>query len=364
MKTASRALSLILALAFFVFATSCASGETKPAASTGNSSGASTGNASSGSVAPASESASVSLKSIRVASQTECTSTPFVIADKIGFFAEEGLQIEYTGELTGGAANVAALLNGTNDVMNIHPNSFATYVHEGAALKAVELNIVDPPEDIPSEFRHMRLYASKDNASINTLADVANYKPGENLKIVGTVPSCTTFILSNIFKNNGLDPSRIEWTTADSTSAALQALELGDLDFVFIHPPFYYLAEQNGYKLLADSFDSGLGPAAGTYLYAFSEDFIASYPDTVQKFINAIKKAQQYANDNTSEAARLTAEHIQQEVKATHYYYTGTGIPKSYIQPWLDDLVESDAWAEGEVTVSDLIDFTFEPELE
>jgi predicted small lipoprotein YifL len=140
---------------------------------------------------------------IRTSSKLECTSTPFVVADKLGYFAEHGLVVEYTGELSGGAANVAALLNGTNDVMDIHPNSFATYVHEGAALKAVSLNIVDPPEDIPSEFRHMRLYAAKDNDQINSLADIANYKPGEKLKIVGTVPSCTTYILSNIFRNNG-----------------------------------------------------------------------------------------------------------------------------------------------------------------
>ncbi|MDR2616083.1 MAG: ABC transporter substrate-binding protein [Oscillospiraceae bacterium] len=362
MKTQRKFSALALAIALIAtLLSSCGGASQPPPAATATTPGAApseTAPASEGAASPTAEPFT-----IRTSSKLECTATPFVIADKLGFFAEENLTLEYTGELTTSGAAVAALLNGTNDVLDTHPNTLATFINEGAALKAVSLNIVDPPEDAPSELRHMRLYASQTNDQVNSLADIASYKPEAKLKIVGTVPSCTTYILNNIFTNNGLDPSRIEWTTADSTSAALQALELGDLDFVFIHPPFYYIAEQAGYKLIADSFDSGLGPAAGTYLYVFSEDFIASNPDVVQRFINAIKKAQAYANENLKEAAELTAEHIQQEVRATHYYYTGDGIPRSYVQPWLDDLVANGAFDEGAVTVDDLITFQFEPEL-
>ncbi|MDR1599081.1 MAG: ABC transporter substrate-binding protein [Oscillospiraceae bacterium] len=300
---------------------------------------------------------------IRTNSRLECTAAPYVVADKAGFFAEEGVTIEYTGELGSGNTAIAAILSGTNDVFEVHPNQFATYVAEGAPVKAVSLNIVDPPEDADPTTRHMRLYASKTNDAIAALADIADYKPGQKLKINGTVPSCTTFILSSIFTYNGLDASRIEWVTLDSTAAALQALEQGDLDFVFIHPPFYYIADESGYKLIADSFDSGLGPAAGSYLVAFTQEYIESYPENVRRFVNALKKAQAWANEHPVETAQWTAEHIQQEVRANHWYYTGDGIPVSYIQPWIDDLVNSGALDEGQVTVQDLVTFQFEPEL-
>ncbi|MDR0818432.1 MAG: ABC transporter substrate-binding protein [Oscillospiraceae bacterium] len=301
------------------------------------------------------------LITIHSSSRLECTSTPFVLAEKLGFFAEEGLKIEYTGEIPAGSNDLSTVLNGTNDVLTTHPNTFATWVNEGAAVKTVALDIVDPPKDADPALRHMRLYAT--NAQINSLADLANYKQGQKIKVNGTVPSCSSFILNSIFENAGISSDRLEWVLADSTAAALQALEQGDLDVVFIHPPFYYIAEQNGYKLIADSFDAGLGAAAGTYFIVFSEDYIAKYPDNVQHFINAFKKAHVYANEHPEEAAALTQEHIQQEVRATHYYYTDDGIPRSYVQPWIDDLVSAGALDEGSITVDDLVTFQFEKEL-
>jgi hypothetical protein len=60
----------------------------------------------------------------------------------------------------------------------------------------------------------------------------------------------------------------------DTDQAALQAVEQGSLDIAVVHPPFYKLAADSGLTLIGDSSDSGLGEAAGLYLYYFTDDYI------------------------------------------------------------------------------------------
>jgi ABC-type nitrate/sulfonate/bicarbonate transport system substrate-binding protein len=289
------------------------------------------------------------LTTLRTSTKKNCSSTPYVVGEAKGFFEANGLKIEYTGEL-GSGDTLPAVLNGTNDFEGALPNSLATYVAEGAPIKAVTLNQVDPPADLDPKYRHMRFYASPDLGP-KTLEDLKTFRDGGNLTISGRAPSCSSFIPSQIFKNNGLDSSRLEYVAFDSDTAAIQAVQQGNLDIAGIHPPFYYLAEQEGLIRLADSADSGLGAAAGTSVIYFTNDFIDSNPDTVQRFVTAIKQAQAWTLENEEEAIALTAEYIEKEINAVHYYYSGEGFPTELIQPWITDLVESGALEDGQVTV-------------
>lgn len=295
---------------------------------------------------------------LRTSTKKNCTSTPYVVAERKGFFEAEGLKIEYTGEL---ASNLTlpAVLNGTNDFEGALPNSLATYISEGADIKAVTMSVVDPPSEVDPKFRHMRFYVSPD-IGVKTLEELKTYKEGKNLTISGRVPTCSSFIPNAIFDNHGLDRERLEYIAFDSDTAAIQAVQQGNLDIAGVHPPFYHLAEESGLVLLADSYDSGLGPAAGVSVYYFTEDFIDSNPDAVQRFVNAVKKAQEWANGHEEEAIELTAEYIGKEVTAVHYYYTSPGFPKEYIQPWIDDLVVEGTLKKDQLTVEDLITTKFQ----
>lgn len=295
---------------------------------------------------------------LKTSTKKNCSSTPFVVAERKGFFEAEGLSIEYTGELAT-AQILPAVLNGTNDFDGALPNRLATYVGSGADIKAVTMGVVDPPEDVDPKYRHMRFYVSPESG-IKSWEDFLEYKKGQKLTISGTAPSCDTFIPSQIFEHFNLDRTRLQFVTLETDTAAIQAVQQGNLDIAGVHPPFYKLAADSGLTLVGDSYDSGLGAAAGVSVYFFRSDFIEDNPEAVQRFVTAIKKAQEWANSNEEESIALTAEYIGKEVTATHYYYTSSGFPESYIQPWIDDLVASGALKEEQVTVKDLITYQFQ----
>ncbi|MBW4082978.1 ABC transporter substrate-binding protein [Paenibacillus sp. S150] len=298
--------------------------------------------------------------SIKTDTKVNCSSTPWVIAEKKGFFAEEGINIEYTGELTT-AQVLPSILNGTNNVSSAHVNNVATYIAGGANIKGVTIGGSEPTPEVDDKYHHMKYYVSP-KLGVSSLAELIGKKNGEKITINGTVPSCATFIATNAFDHLGFDRNQIKFVSFESDTAALQANQQGNIDIVGVHPPFYKLAKDSGLIELFDTADTGLGEAAGTTFYYFTEQFIKDNPEAVQGFVNAIKKAQAWIVDpkNEEEAIKLTGDYIGQPVNAVHYYYTGKGFQDKLIQPWIDDLVVSGALKKNQLHVSDLITTEFD----
>ncbi|MDF2570536.1 MAG: transporter, substrate-binding protein aliphatic sulfonates family [Sporomusa sp.] len=294
---------------------------------------------------------------IKSDTKKNCGSTPWVIAEKKGFFAEEGLNVEYTGELKTPQI-LPSVLNGTNDVATAHINALATYIAAGAKIKGVTLNGVDPTPDVDPKYRHMRYYLSPE-LGVNTLAELVELRKSQNKKVTinGTKPVCTTFIADNAFDHLGYGREHIQFVSFDSDTAALQAARQGNLDIVGVHPPFYKLAADSKLPQVFDTVDTGLGEAAGTGAYYFTEKFIEENPEAVGRFVRAIRKANAWSVDpaNEAEAIKLTGDYIGQPVNAVHYYYTGKGIPDRLVQPWIDDLVKDGFLKEGQLAVNDLV---------
>ncbi|WP_150267117.1 ABC transporter substrate-binding protein [Paenibacillus tepidiphilus] len=297
---------------------------------------------------------------IKTDTKVNCSSTPWVIAEKKGFFAEEGINIEYTGELTT-AQILPSILNGTNNVSTAHVNNIATYIAGGAKIKGVTIGGSEPTPEVDDKYHHMKYYVSP-KLGVSSLEELIQKKNGEKITINGTVPSCTTFIATHAFDHLGFDRGQIKFVAFESDTAALQANEQGNIDIVGVHPPFYKLASDSGLIEVFDTADTGLGEAAGTTFYYFTEQFIADNPEAVQGFVNAVKKAQAWIVNpqNEEEAIKLTGDYIGQPVNAVHYYYTGKGFQDKLIQPWIDDLVVSGALKKDQLQISDLITTEFD----
>lgn len=302
---------------------------------------------------------------IKTATRKDCTLAPYIVAIEKGFFAEEGLELVWTGEIPDSEI-LTSIVTGVNDFHDTHPNQLALWVQGGAKVKAVGRSIIEPdPEvigDTEGRLLHMWYYVNDDawNAGVKTIADLNEYKSGTTLKSAGWTNTCESFILETIFDNNNVARSNFEWIGMDDDTSKIEALKLGQVDIIGVHPPFYDAAEEAGLHKIADSWDAGLKEATGTYLYFFSDEFIEKYPDKVQSFVNALAKAQTWANANKEETAKLTSEFIGQEVKGNHYYSENTEIPEDGIQPWIDDLVKSGTLKADEIKVSDIVTHQFE----
>ncbi|GHV31880.1 hypothetical protein FACS18949_01380 [Clostridia bacterium] len=367
-----RTITLIttLALAAMLLLSACATSSDGSAGTSNSPSASPSSSASTSAGDPSTDPSAAEPKELFVlhtSTKKECTSTPYVVGEAKGIFEKYGIKVEYTGEISSSAEALTAVLNGTNDFEGVLPNQLATYAGEGAPIKAVTYLQTDPPESAAgiediTKFRHMRFYVRADSP-LNTITDLAGYKgigTDGKITISGRAPSCNSFIPSAAFRNNGLDYEKLEYVAFNGTTEILQALDLGNLDIAGIHPPFYKLAEDNGYKLLFDSSYTGLGQASGAETIYFTEDFINENPEAVQAFVSAIKEAATWTLNNIDEAITLTAAYIGQDISAVHWYYGEKGFPAEYIQPWIDDLVLNGALEEGQVTLEQITDTRFE----
>ena len=65
----------------------------------------------------------------------------------MGYLAEEGIKLEYTGE-TQPALQIPSILRGNNDVGNFHPNTIAVAKAGGAQITGVVQCGIEPTDRI------------------------------------------------------------------------------------------------------------------------------------------------------------------------------------------------------------------------
>jgi len=295
---------------------------------------------------------------IKTWSKTDCASTPWIVADQKGFFAAEGLKVVYTGD-TQPAQQLPSVLNGNNDVGSAHPNTLTVAIAGGAKIKGVVNDGIDPTPDQNPRLRHMFWYVNPAvTPDVHSFADLSKL-PGQQKFSTITNNICADFLGNNIADKQGFPRKNIEWVSMPDIQA-IQALKQGLITVAGVHPPYYKGMEDAGAVKIADSLDAGVGVAGGLGFYYFTDDFIAQHPDVIKKFARAITKAQKWANDNQEESRKMTEDWIKVPVNAVHYYATDTKIIESDIEPWIQDLEDSNVIPKGKIKASDIITHAFE----
>lgn len=297
------------------------------------------------------------LKEVKTWTRKDCTLAPFLVADKLGYFKEQGIKIVYTGE-TQPPQRVASILNGNNDVGSAHPNTLAIARAGGAEIKGVVRSIIEPPASILDIHLQHMWWVSNKNGPIKKIEDIKNAKG--KVKI-GTLlrNACIDYLTNKIIAKYNIPKDKIEWITMPDNEQVL-ALKKGLIDIATPHPPFYKATEDTGIaNILITSRQVG-GENAGTYTYYFSDKFIKEHPAEVKAFVIAIKKAERWINDNKEQANKWVEAEIGVPVTANHYYSpTGEIIDKD-IQEWIDGSEASGAIPKGKIKVSDIITHDFD----
>jgi NitT/TauT family transport system substrate-binding protein len=162
--------------------------------------------------------------------QGSATHWPLYIAQKKGYFAAEGLKLDFVYTQSN-AALVQQLAAGSLDLaLSSGLVDPIRAVDKGAAIAIVRLEMQAPP------------YALMAKPNIKRMAELK----GKVLS-VGGAKDITRIFVERMLAPNGVKPGEFDMVFAGATSARFAALQAGAVDAAILLPPFNFFAESAGF---------------------------------------------------------------------------------------------------------------------
>jgi ABC-type nitrate/sulfonate/bicarbonate transport system substrate-binding protein len=165
------------------------------------------------------------------------THWPVYIAQEKGFFRDAGVDVEYIPtqsssqaiqQLTAGSVNMAT--SGLPDVLRA--------IDQGAAVRIMRIEVGPSP------------YEFYGTSAIKSVTDLA----GKTV-MIGGAKDVTRIYFEDMAKAKGLDPAKVDYIFAGSTSARFAALSSGSIAATILFPPFSFKAKSQGFVPLGRSAD-------------------------------------------------------------------------------------------------------------
>lgn len=211
---------------------------------------------------------------------------PLTIADELGYFKAEGLDVNIV-DFAGGSLALAAMMNGSADVVS------------GGLFHIINMQVKGHP---------MRAFALQGRTPHIVLGfnprTMAHYKTVANLKgkrIGVTAPGSSTHSLVNLLlARAGLRPGDVQIVGVGAGNGAVAAMRTNQIDALSnLEPVITLLMRSGDLKIIADTripAESARvfgGPMPAACLYAH-ESFITRYPHTTQALANGIVRANRW----------------------------------------------------------------------
>jgi NitT/TauT family transport system substrate-binding protein len=217
------------------------------------------------------------------------SSLPFVIADELGYYRDEGVRIDITRIQTG--SGIQALVAGAMDVSQIvGPTTLA------AMLGGAPLKVVTVFNDKPT----FKLYVKK---HFRRFADLKGGKLGS------TTPGSTNDRLLKVaLEKNGLDWRKdLSLIYIGLSDVMLKSLQSGAIDGTSLTPPASFLAEEYGFYPLFN-FINEVGALQGGI--ATNNAFLNGRREVAQRFIRATVKGLKYFKSDRSGTVRIMTKYM------------------------------------------------------
>jgi ABC-type nitrate/sulfonate/bicarbonate transport system substrate-binding protein len=268
---------------------------------------------------------------------------PVYVADEKGWFAEEGLRIEWVGEIPA-AQLVPAVAAGSIDFANRHTPLVLTARAAGAKLKIVAAGARTTPER-----PHMK-YLVKPDSPIRTVQDLKGKKVAIN-----SFGACSEYVLKEHLRRNGLEKTVELQVIPDPNQE--QALAQGLVDVGVLHSPYYEKVVKTGAarELFNDSVvDDGL---SGMLPYFTNEALIRKDPDLVRRFVKVLVRASEWTNAHHDEAGLIFAKRrgLDPAYAGSWEYYPQGLVPgPAQVQWWIDLLVREGKLKPGQIVATDV----------
>jgi len=208
---------------------------------------------------------------------------PLTVAEQLGYFKDEGLQVEIS-DFAGGAKALQAMVGGSADVVS------------GAYEHTINMQAKNQPiVAFVLQGRAPQIVLAASNKTMPNFKSVADLK---GKKIGVTAPGSSTSIMASfVLAKAGLKPTDVSFIGVGAAAGALSALRSGQIDAIAnLDPVISMLEQKNEIKTIADTRtlkDTNEvfgGPMPAATLYA-PEAFVKKYPNTTQALTNAMVRA-------------------------------------------------------------------------
>lgn len=208
---------------------------------------------------------------------------PLTIADQLGYFKSEGLDVEIT-DLVGGIRSAQAVPGTMADVFAGAFENTITAQAKGQILQSFVLQDRAPQIALGVSTHNLPSYRG--------LADLRGKKIG-----IAALGSPSHMVANVVLTRAGVDPGEVQFVGIGSAGGALWALRSGQIDAICNTDPVMGMLEQKSdIKIVSDTRTlkgalevfGGAMPAACIYAPL---EFIRKNPNTVQALTNAIVHA-------------------------------------------------------------------------
>ena len=233
---------------------------------------------------------------------------PFMLAEKLGFYNEQGLDISLSDEPAGVDATTNMLAGKVQGVGGFYDHTIALQGLGQSAESVVSMLTT------PGEVELCR------NDLKDQIKSPADWK-GRSLGITD-LGSSTDFLTQFLAQKNGVDPTSIHRVGVQSGATLIGAMTHNNIDCAMTTEPTVsqLLAGNQAYILLDMRTAAGTTAALGgeypaTSLY-MGNDYVQKNPQTVQKLVNAYVKTLKWIQDHSG--AEITD-------KMPADYYAGVG---------------------------------------
>lgn len=281
---------------------------------------------------------------------------PTAIAEAKGFFKEQGITIERTGQSLGGPDAITQVVSRGVDISGAAAEPIINAIASGVKIKG----IASGPEYI-EEMPHMRWFSLKDSG-ITTAKDIIGKKIG-----VDTLGDCSEFTQYKHFEVEGIKDykGKVEFVVIPPAQLE-QALTQRQVDVVILHQPFQGKAKKNPkfFHLFTDLHATG---KAYPYPNFFTtEKLIKEKRDLVRAFVAAIAKTADWNNAHHEEANRIVAPKIGVPPEMVQYmegqhWGEHALITEKGTQMILDLLIGGDSLKKDQVKATDVYTNEFNP---
>jgi len=211
---------------------------------------------------------------------------PLSVAERKGYFRDEGLEVEIP-DFAGGAKALQALVGGSADFVSGAYEHTINMAAKKQPIKAVVLQL---------RYSAIELVMPKDRA--------ARYRGGRDLKglkIGVTAPgSSTNMFVDNLLVKDGMKPTDVSIVGVGAGAGAVAAMEKGEIDALGNLDPVVTQLESTGkfVSVVDTRTEKGMKDVyGGDYMAAViyvTDEFVKKNPNTVQAVVNAMVRADKW----------------------------------------------------------------------